>query len=144
MSRQATSAPSRARRIAVARPIPRRRAAPVTSATLPAIPLSVIAATVASVYAATSVDIERVGAEADRRAGETEGLRRLPDDVAAMVVDTGLLRQWVPAHHGGGEADVATVLDAVERLAFYDGSTAWFAMIAATTSLASGYLPTEW
>ena len=40
MSRQATSAPSRARRSAVARPMPRRRAAPVTSATLPAMPCS--------------------------------------------------------------------------------------------------------
>src|SRR5262245_51476575 len=38
MSRQATSAPSRARRSAVARPMPRRRAAPVTSAILPPMP----------------------------------------------------------------------------------------------------------
>src|SRR4029450_13686401 len=38
MSRQATSAPSRARRSAVARPMLRRRAAPVTSAILPLIP----------------------------------------------------------------------------------------------------------
>src|SRR5205814_635308 len=37
-SRHATSAPSRASRIAVARPIPRRRAAPVTSATFPSMP----------------------------------------------------------------------------------------------------------
>src|SRR5215213_10009354 len=36
MSRQATSAPSRARRMAVARPMPRGRAAPVTRATVPA------------------------------------------------------------------------------------------------------------
>src|SRR5262249_15400518 len=44
MSRQATSAPSRASRSATARPMPRRRAAPVTRATFPAIPSSAIRA----------------------------------------------------------------------------------------------------
>src|SRR5262245_21468469 len=44
MSRHATSAPSRASRSAVARPMPRRRAAPVTRAILPAIPTSVMPA----------------------------------------------------------------------------------------------------
>ena len=90
------------------------------------------------------MDLERVGSEADRRAAETEALRRLPDDLAAMVVDTGLLRQWVAARYGGAEADIPTVLDAIETLAFHDGSTAWFAMIGATTGLASGYLPEHW
>ena len=85
-----------------------------------------------------------MGREADARAAEIEALRRLPDDLAAKLVDTGLLRQWVPARYGGGEADVSTVLDAIETLAFFDGSTGWVAMIGATTALAAGYMAPEW
>lgn len=88
--------------------------------------------------------VRAVGEEADRRAAEIEGLRRLPDDIAAALVDTGLFRAWVPKAYGGDEADMATVLDLVEELAFYDGSTAWCGMIGTTTSAASAFLPADW
>lgn len=88
--------------------------------------------------------VRAVGAEADRRAAETEALRRLPDDLAAALVGTGLLRAWVPARYGGAEADVLTVLDAVEELAWHDGATAWCGMIGATTSLTAARLAPEW
>ena len=88
--------------------------------------------------------VRTVGAEADRRSGEIEGLRRLPDDLAQDLVATGLLRAWVPAANGGGGADVRTVLDAIEELARHDGATAWCGMIGATTSLTAGRLAPEW
>lgn len=88
--------------------------------------------------------VRSVGEEADRRAHEIEGLRRLPDDLAASLVDTGLLRAWVPARYGGAEADVMTVLDAIEELAWHDGATAWCAMIGATTSLTAARLAPAW
>ncbi|MDQ1394915.1 MAG: hypothetical protein QOG64_174, partial [Acidimicrobiaceae bacterium] len=57
-------------------------------------------------YAGALVDAVRVvGPQADRRAAETEALRRLPDDLVADLVRTGLLRAWVPATYGGGGAD---------------------------------------
>lgn len=88
--------------------------------------------------------VRAVGVEADRRATETEVLRRLPDDLAADLIATGLLRAWVPRRYDGAEADVRTVLDAVEELAWHDGATAWCGMIGATTSLTAGRLAPEW
>lgn len=88
--------------------------------------------------------VHAVGVEADRRASETESLRRLPDDLAAQLVATQLFRGWVPKRYGGAESDLLTVLDAIEALAYHDGATGWCGMIGATTSLTSGRLPAEW
>jgi alkylation response protein AidB-like acyl-CoA dehydrogenase len=88
--------------------------------------------------------VRALGAQADALAQETEGLRRLPDDLAAALVDTGLPRAWVPKAYGGPEHDLLTVLDAIEELAFHDGATAWCGMIAVTTSAAAAYLPADW
>ena len=88
--------------------------------------------------------VRTVGEQADARAREIEELRRLPDDIASALVDTGLFRAWVPARYGGAEADVPTVLDAIEELAFHDGSTGWCGMIGATSALAAAYLPPDW
>lgn len=88
--------------------------------------------------------IEELGAAADARATETGALRRLPDDLAAGVRDLGFARAMVPRELGGGEWTVADGVDAIERLAYHDGATAWCAMIAATTSLISGQLPARW
>jgi alkylation response protein AidB-like acyl-CoA dehydrogenase len=81
---------------------------------------------------------------ADARAAETERLRRLPDEIAAGVVETGLPRALVPAAYGGGEHRLQDVLDAIAALAYHDASTAWCAMIAATTGLTAARLPEEW
>jgi len=88
--------------------------------------------------------VEAAGREASARAADTEALRRLPDEVAAAIVGTGLLRAWVPARYGGAEAGALEVLDAIEALAFHDGAAAWCAMIGATTALTAARLPPEW
>jgi alkylation response protein AidB-like acyl-CoA dehydrogenase len=85
--------------------------------------------------------VEAVGREASGRAAEIESLRRLPDDLAASLRDTGMFRAWVPAAYGGDQTDALTVLDAIEALSFHDGSTGWCGMIAATTSLTAAFLP---
>ena len=87
--------------------------------------------------------VEVAGRVAASRATETEALRRLPDDVAAAIVDTGLLRAWVPARYGGAEAGPLEVLDAIEALAFHDGAAGWCAMIGATTALTAAHLAPE-
>jgi len=88
--------------------------------------------------------VEAAGREASSRAVETEALRRLPDEVAAALVASGLLRAWVPARYGGGEAGALEVLDAIEALAFHDGAAGWCAMIGATTSLTAAHLTPDW
>jgi alkylation response protein AidB-like acyl-CoA dehydrogenase len=64
--------------------------------------------------------------------------------VAADLAATGLCRAMAPAELGAAELPVADVVDAVERLAYHDGATGWCGMIACTTSLLGGHLPTEW
>ena len=87
---------------------------------------------------------QALGAQADARAEEIEDLRRLPDDIAAGLREAGFGRALAPTEVGGGEWTVAEVVDAVERLAYFDGATAWCGMIAATTSLIGGHLPETW
>lgn len=84
---------------------------------------------------------EAVLLDASRRAGEIEELRRLPDDLAADLADSGIFRLWVASACGGPEADVQAGLDAIEEAAYHDGSTGWCVMIANTTALMSGKLP---
>ncbi|MGI8662053.1 MAG: acyl-CoA dehydrogenase family protein [Acidimicrobiales bacterium] len=85
----------------------------------------------------------RVGSVADARSAEIEALRRLPTDLVDLLVEEDLLRVHVPASYGGGELDVPSAFAVTEALAFYDGSTAWCQMIAATTGLLCGSLPVE-
>jgi alkylation response protein AidB-like acyl-CoA dehydrogenase len=87
---------------------------------------------------------DAVGEQAGARAAETEQLRRLPDELAAALISTGLPRALVPARYGGGEHALQEVVDAIERLGYHDGSFAWCGMIAATTGLSAAYLPADW
>ena len=87
--------------------------------------------------------IEAIGRRADELSAETERLRRLPDELAGALVDSGVLRTWIPRRYGGDEASVLDGLDLIEGLAYHDGSTAWCAMIALTTSLTAASLAPE-
>jgi alkylation response protein AidB-like acyl-CoA dehydrogenase len=75
------------------------------------------------------------------RAAEMEDARRLPPDLAAAMVDTGLFKLCVPATNGGGEVDPLTLLDAIESVSVADGSAGWCLMIGATSGLLAGWLP---
>ena len=88
--------------------------------------------------------IEELGRLADRQATETERLRRLPDELAAGLRSLGFGRGLAPVEVGGGEWTVADNVDAIERLAYFDGATAWCGMIASTTSLIGGHLSESW
>ena len=88
--------------------------------------------------------IEALGRRADARSQEIEDLRRLPDDLASGLRDAGFGRALAPTEVGGGEWTIAEAVDAIEALAYFDGSTAWCGMIAATTSLIGGHLPETW
>jgi alkylation response protein AidB-like acyl-CoA dehydrogenase len=87
--------------------------------------------------------VEAIGRRADELAPETERLRRLPDELAAALVESGILRRWIPRRYGGDQASVLDGLALIERLAYYDGSTGWCAAIAVTTSLTAAFLAPE-
>ncbi len=76
-------------------------------------------------------------------ADETEQARRLPRALVDAFASAGLFRLCVPRTLGGEEADVATVIAAIEEVARADGSAGWCVMIGATTGLLSGYLPED-
>ncbi len=81
--------------------------------------------------------------DARARSIEIETNGTLPTDLVDQLIDSGIFRLWVPTHLGGSEADVATMLDAIENAAYHDGSTGWCVMIAGTTGLNAGFLPDE-
>lgn len=84
-----------------------------------------------------------LAAEAADRAAELDELRRLPDDLAARLAATDVGRALALAPVDGGPADLPGVLGALRATAALEGSTAWCAMIAATTSAIGGWLPDD-
>src|SRR5205085_2759888 len=70
----------------------------------------------------------------------TERARRVSADVLTKLAHAGLFRLCVPRALGGGEADVMTLLGAIEETARADGSAGWVVMIGATTGLVSSFL----
>jgi alkylation response protein AidB-like acyl-CoA dehydrogenase len=74
------------------------------------------------------------------RSTEIERLRRLPLDLVDDLAKAGVFRLLVPRSLAGHEADVPSLLAAIEELSAADGSTGWCAMIGATSGLVSGYL----
>jgi len=83
---------------------------------------------------------EGVAARIAGRAREFEALRRLPDDVAALLADSGLLSMLTPARYGGAELHPAEFFAAIERLARTDASVAWCCFISNTSCLLAAYL----
>jgi alkylation response protein AidB-like acyl-CoA dehydrogenase len=77
-----------------------------------------------------------VGAHID----DMERERRLADEVVKAIRETGLNRSMVPSSLGGGDRPLVEVLEAVERIASYDGSTGWCAAISSGSNLFSGYI----
>lgn len=59
------------------------------------------------------------------RAASTEALRRIPDETAKALVETGLVRALQPARFGGGEQDPRAFLGAVVEVAAGCASTGW-------------------
>ena len=66
--------------------------------------------------------------------------RRLTDEVVAAIRGTGLNRSLIPASLGGDDRNLLEVLEAIERIASFDGSVGWCAAISSGSNLFSGYL----
>ncbi|MEZ5380087.1 MAG: acyl-CoA dehydrogenase family protein [Acidimicrobiales bacterium] len=81
-----------------------------------------------------------VAVDAGRRSGEIESLRRLPADIVDGLIDSCVMRLWVPARYGGVEGSVADLIDVLDAVSYHDGATGWCIMIANTTALNGGFL----
>jgi len=90
--------------------------------------------------------LEQVDGLADVITANVESMereRRLADAVVAGIRDTGLNRALVPAALGGDDRDLLEVLEAVERISAFDGSTGWCSAISSGSNLFAGYLPQD-
>jgi alkylation response protein AidB-like acyl-CoA dehydrogenase len=67
--------------------------------------------------------------------------RRVSAPVVEALASAGVFHMFVPRMFGGGEVDVGTGVRVLEELGKADGSTAWIAMIGATTGVVSAYYP---
>ena len=74
---------------------------------------------------------------------DIERERRISDEVVAGIRATGLNRSLIPADLGGDERNPLEVLEAVERIASFDGSTGWCAAIGAGSNVFAGYVAPE-
>jgi 3-hydroxy-9,10-secoandrosta-1,3,5(10)-triene-9,17-dione monooxygenase len=63
------------------------------------------------------------------RGAQGDALRRLPDETAADMVASKLLRLCQPARFGGGEQGIDVLCDALIELGRGDGSQAWVASV---------------
>jgi alkylation response protein AidB-like acyl-CoA dehydrogenase len=69
-----------------------------------------------------------------------EKARRVSTPVVDGMRDAGVFRTLVPRTFGGSEVHPAEFLGLIEDLATADASTAWVAMIGATSALTSAYI----
>ena len=78
--------------------------------------------------------------QAQELAAEAERERRLPEAFSRRLAMAGLYRLCVPASLGGGEAEPAELLRAVEALAEGDAAAGWCVAVCATAGMLGAYL----
>ena len=84
--------------------------------------------------------LHQLGQAAEAQKNTIEQNRVLPATIATQLKESGILRLWVSKKQGGQERDIIALMDAIQTLAYYNGSTAWVAAVTGTGSLVSGYL----
>src|SRR6476619_7281571 len=83
----------------------------------------------------------QIAAAAREMSSEIDNDRRLPDELVALLGDSGLLRAGAPAEVRGLELPPAVALRCAEEVARGDASAGWCVSIAITSSLLVAYLP---
>lgn len=84
---------------------------------------------------------QRLAPRAAELAEQSERERTLAPELVGELGGAGLLSLCLPRSLGGREAQPSELVATLEELARGDGSCAWCAMIASTTSLLGAYLP---
>jgi len=79
--------------------------------------------------------------EVDASASERD--RQLAHPIVEALTRAGLFRLLIPCDLGGGGADLKTLSEVVEAMAWIDGATGWCLMIGGCYGAFSGYLLAE-
>ncbi len=74
---------------------------------------------------------------------EMDARRRIPDDLAAQVAESGAYRLFLPASMGGPQVDPITAFEVVEELARAEGSVGWCALLSNGGALFTGHFTPE-
>lgn len=85
--------------------------------------------------------ISHLAQEAEKRRAEIEQNQNLPSDLMESLKDTQIFRSWVAQQYGGKQDDIRKLLEAIQVLAYHQGSLAWVAMVCSTAGLCAGFLP---
>jgi indole-3-acetate monooxygenase len=83
----------------------------------------------------------QIGDTAQKLWSEIDTARCLPDELVAMLRDSGLVRAGAPAEVDGLELPPQVALRSAEELARGDASTGWCVSIGVTSTLLVAYLP---
>ena len=84
---------------------------------------------------------QQIAVAAREMSAEIDDDRRLPEELVALLGESGLLRAGAPAEVGGLELPPAVALRCAEALARGNASAGWCVSIAITSSLLVAYLP---
>jgi indole-3-acetate monooxygenase len=84
---------------------------------------------------------DRIAAVAREFSSEIDNDRRLPEELVALLVESGLLRAGAPAEVRGLELPPGLALRCAETVARGNASAGWCVSIAITSSLLVAYLP---
>jgi alkylation response protein AidB-like acyl-CoA dehydrogenase len=84
---------------------------------------------------------QQIGVAVRAKCGEIDSGRRLPEELVALLRDSGLLRAGAPREVQGLELAPGRALRCAEAVARGDASAGWCVSIAITSSLLVGYLP---
>jgi 3-hydroxy-9,10-secoandrosta-1,3,5(10)-triene-9,17-dione monooxygenase len=76
-----------------------------------------------------------------RNAGETDSLRRLPNEVVAALREHGLCRLMVPKRFGGYQTSIRTYIEVMAEIGRGCGSTAWVASLVNVCEWLAGLFP---
>ena len=86
--------------------------------------------------------VDEIGAILQETGGRSEDLATLAPEAVAALRNAGMFRLKLPAVLGGAEVDPVTEMLVLERLAYYDFTSAWCTMVGATGVAALGaFLP---
>jgi indole-3-acetate monooxygenase len=86
--------------------------------------------------------VDDIGPTLQASGGKSEELATLAPEAVEALRSAGLFRLRLPAVVGGAEADPVTEMLVLEKLAYYDFTSAWCTMVGATAVAALGaFLP---
>jgi len=77
----------------------------------------------------------------EAHAADSERSRQLAAPTVAALTEAGCFNMLVPRSLGGGELDVASMVQVIEAVSKADGAAGWCVMIAATTGVTAAQLP---